>query len=100
MPKEMTRRAFVTTCSVLAAASMTGVRAAASGATVDISRYNRRDWIAAFKKAFTDGDTVVVPAGLTCDNINTAIFIPEANPAHPRRADRQRTGTAGIAGWQ
>ncbi len=86
MPKEMTRRAFVTTCSVLAAASMTGVRAAASGATVDISRYNHRDWIAAFKKAFTDGDTVMVPAGLTCDNINTAIFIPEGKTLRIRGA--------------
>ena len=86
MPKEMTRRAFVTTCSVLAAAPLVGVRAATAGGTVDIRQYNRRDWIAAFKQAFTEGDTVVVPAGLTCDNINTAIFIPEGKTLHIRGA--------------
>ncbi len=77
MPKEMTRRAFVTTCSVLAAAPLVGVRAAKNAATVEISRYDLRDGIAAFKKAFTEGDTVVVPADVTCENINAAIFIPE-----------------------
>ena len=77
MPKEMTRRAFVTTCSVLAAAPLVGVRAAKNAATVEISRYDLRDGIATFKKAFTEGDTVVVPADVTCENINAAIFIPE-----------------------
>lgn len=77
MPKEMTRRAFVTTCSVLAAAPLVGIRAAKNAATVEISRYDLRDGIAAFKKAFTEGDTVVVPADVTCENINAAIFIPE-----------------------
>lgn len=77
MPKEMTRRAFVTTCSVLAAAPLVGVRATKNAATVEISRYDLRDGIAAFKKAFTEGDTVVVPADVTCENINAAIFIPE-----------------------
>jgi len=86
MPKEMTRRAFVTTCSVLAAAPLVGVRAATSGATVDISRYDLRDGIAAFKKAFSEGDTVVVPAGRTCKNINAAIFIPEGNTLRIRGA--------------
>ena len=77
MPKEMTRRAFVTACSVLAAAPLVGVRAAKNAVTVEISRYDLRDGIAAFKKAFTEGDTVVVPADVTCENINAAIFIPE-----------------------
>jgi len=77
MPKEITRRAFVTACSVLAAAPLVGVRAAKNAATVEISRYDLRDGIAAFKKAFTEGDTVVVPADVTCENINAAIFIPE-----------------------
>lgn len=86
MPKEMTRRAFVTTCSVLAAAPLVGVRAATNSATVDISRYDLRDGIAAFKKAFTEGDTVVVPAGLTCENINAAIFIPEGKTLRIRGA--------------
>jgi len=86
MPKEMTRRAFVTTCTVLAAAPLVGVRAATNSATVDISRYDLRDGIAAFKKAFTEGDTVVVPAGLTCENINAAIFIPEGKTLRIRGA--------------
>lgn len=86
MPKEMTRRAFVTTCTVLAAAPLMGVRAATNSATVDISRYDLRDGIAAFKKAFTEGDTVVVPAGLTCENINAAIFIPEGKTLRIRGA--------------
>lgn len=86
MPKEMTRRAFVTTCSVLAAAPLVGVRAATNSATVDISRYDLRDGIAAFKKAFSEGDTVVVPAGLTCKNINAAIFIPEGKTLRIRGA--------------
>ncbi|MCG1033816.1 colanic acid biosynthesis protein WcaM [Bacillus amyloliquefaciens] len=77
MPKEITRRAFVTACSVLAAAPLVGVRAAKNAATVEISQYDLRDGIAAFKKAFTEGDTVVVPADVTCENINAAIFIPE-----------------------
>lgn len=47
------------------------------GKTVSVDRYNNNDWIAAFKQAFTEGDTVVVPAGLTCENINTGIFIPD-----------------------
>ncbi|MEL2239500.1 colanic acid biosynthesis protein WcaM [Leclercia adecarboxylata] len=86
MPKEMTRRAFVTTCTVLAAAPLVGVRAATNSATVDISRYDLRDGIAAFKKAFAEGDTVVVPAGLTCENINAAIFIPEGKTLRIRGA--------------
>ena len=77
MPKEITRRAFVTACSVLAAAPLVGVRAAKNAATVEISQYDLRDGIAAFKKAFTEGDIVVVPADVTCENINAAIFIPE-----------------------
>lgn len=77
MPKEITRRAFVTACSVLAAAPLVGVRAAKNAVTVEISQYDLRDGIAAFKKAFTEGDTVVVPADVTCENINAAIFIPE-----------------------
>lgn len=77
MPKEITRRAFVTACSVLAAAPLVGVRAAKNAVTVEISQYDLRDGIAAFKQAFTEGDTVVVPADVTCENINAAIFIPE-----------------------
>jgi colanic acid biosynthesis protein WcaM len=41
-----------------------------------VNQYNNNDWIAAFKQAFNDGDTVVVPAGLTCENINTGFSFP------------------------
>lgn len=79
MLKKITRRSFISACSVLAAAPLFSSPAAraASNRTVNINQYNSHDWIAAFKQAFAEGDTVVVPAGLTCDNINTGIFIPE-----------------------
>jgi colanic acid biosynthesis protein WcaM len=53
MPKSMTRRTFVTTCSLLAVTPLVGVRAATKSGTVNIRDYNNRDWIAAFKQAFT-----------------------------------------------
>lgn len=59
------------------AAAVVRIARAASGRTVSVKQYNNNDWIAAFKQAFNDGDTVVVPAGLTCENINTGIFIPD-----------------------
>ena len=79
MLKKITRRRFVSSLSVLAAMPLLSPRAvrAATGKTVSVDRYNNNDWIAAFKQAFTEGDTVVVPAGLTCENINTGIFIPD-----------------------
>lgn len=79
MLKKITRRRFVSSLSVLAAMPLLSPRAvrAATGKTVSVDRYNNHDWIAAFKQAFTEGDTVVVPAGLTCENINTGIFIPD-----------------------
>lgn len=80
MQKKITRRTFITSCSVLAATPLLSLRAAGAAqqsATVDISHYHNKDWIAAFKQAFIDGETVVVPAGLTCENINTGIFIPQ-----------------------
>ena len=79
MLKKITRRRFVSSLSVLAAMPLLSPRAvrAATGKTVSVDRYNNKDWIAAFKQAFAEGDTVVVPAGLTCENINTGIFIPD-----------------------
>lgn len=79
MLKKITRRRFVSSLSVTAAMPLLSPRAvrAATGKTVSVDRYNNNDWIAAFKQAFTEGDTVVVPAGLTCENINTGIFIPD-----------------------
>ncbi|MDI9226303.1 colanic acid biosynthesis protein WcaM, partial [Serratia bockelmannii] len=79
MLKKITRRRFVSSLSLLAAAPLLSSRPAqaAGGSTVSIDRYNHNDWIAAFKQAFSEADTVVVPAGLTCENINTGIFIPD-----------------------
>ena len=79
MLKKITRRRFVSSLSVLAAMPLLSPRSvrAATGKTVSVDRYNNNDWIAAFKQAFAEGDTVVVPAGLTCENINTGIFIPD-----------------------
>ena len=78
MLKKITRRSFVSSLSVLAAMPLLSPRVAraATGKTVSVNQYNNNDWIAAFKQAFNEGDTVVVPAGLTCKNINTGIFIP------------------------
>ena len=79
MLKKITRRTFVSSLSVLAATPLLSslIARAARGRTVSVNQYNNNDWIAAFKQAFNDGDTVVVPAGLTCENINTGIFIPD-----------------------
>ncbi|SUH14880.1 Colanic acid biosynthesis protein wcaM [Salmonella enterica subsp. enterica] len=44
--------------------------------TVDIKDYPADDGIASFKQAFADGQTVVVPPGWVCENINAAITIP------------------------
>lgn len=77
MLKKISRRTFVSAFSLLAATPLLKPGLArAAGGTVNIRQYNNRDWIAAFKQAFTEGDTVVVPADLTCKNINAAIFIP------------------------
>ena len=79
MLKKITRRTFVSSLSVLAATPLLSSRLAraAGGKTVSVNQYNNNDWIAAFKQAFKEGDIVVVPAGLTCENINTGIFIPD-----------------------
>lgn len=79
MLKKITRRSFVSSLSVLAAMPLLSPRVAraATGKTVSVNQYNNNDWIAAFKQAFNEGDTVVVPAGLTCKDINTGIFIPD-----------------------
>ncbi|EJS0330556.1 colanic acid biosynthesis protein WcaM [Salmonella enterica] len=44
--------------------------------TVDIKDYPADDGIASFKQSFADGQTVVVPPGWVCENINAAITIP------------------------
>lgn len=79
MLKKITRRSFLSSCSLLAASPLLTSRVAwaAGGRTANVNEYGDKDWIAAFKQAFAANDTVVVPAGLRCQNINTAIFIPQ-----------------------
>lgn len=75
----LTRRTFLAAGSALAALPLLHIpaaRAIGRNDTVDISHYNRNDWPAALKEAFADGETVEIPAGLVCENINTGIFIP------------------------
>jgi colanic acid biosynthesis protein WcaM len=73
------RRHFIKAGSVLASLPLLPAVAFAQGSksTVDVRDYQKNDWIAAFKQAFADGETVEVPADLVCENINTGIFIPE-----------------------
>lgn len=84
-----TRRHFIKTGSALATLPLLHAPAAFAlgrNATVDVRTYQKNDWIAAFKQAFADGDTVDVPAGVVCENINTGIFIPEGKTLRVRGA--------------
>ncbi|POT59594.1 colanic acid biosynthesis protein WcaM [Citrobacter amalonaticus] len=80
MPEnKLSRRTFLTASSVLATLPLFHsplARALGAGKTVNIQDYNPKDWIASFKQAFDEAQTVVIPAGLVCENINTGIFIP------------------------
>jgi colanic acid biosynthesis protein WcaM len=100
MLKKITRRRFVSSLSVLAAMPLLSSRARTrQRKTVSVNQYNNNDWIAAFKQAFSEGDTVVVPAGFTCENINTGIFIPDGKTLLIRGAlNRQWPGTLCPAG--
>jgi colanic acid biosynthesis protein WcaM len=78
MLKKITRRRFVSSYPFWQPCRCCPpVRERGSRKTVSVNQYNNNDWIAAFKQAFSEGDTVVVPAGFTCENINTGIFIPD-----------------------
>lgn len=76
--KTLSRRTFLTASSALAFLHTPFARALPDQQSVNINDYNPHDWIASFKQAFSEGQTVVVPAGFVCDNINTGIFIPPA----------------------
>ncbi|MDW7110909.1 dTDP-glucose 4,6-dehydratase [Escherichia coli] len=80
--KKLSRRTFLTASSVLAFLHTPFARALPAQQSVNINDYNPHDWIASFKQAFSEGQTVVVPAGLVCDNINTGIFIPPGKTLH------------------
>ncbi|KEN00255.1 putative colanic acid biosynthesis domain protein [Escherichia coli 7-233-03_S1_C3] len=69
--KKLSRRTFLTASSALAFLHTPFARALPARQSVNINDYNPHDWIASFKQAFSEGQTVVVPAGLVCDNINT-----------------------------
>jgi len=74
------RRQLLKASSVLAAVPFIlprSVFAAAGNSAISVQKFYSGDWIAAFKQAFTTADTVSVPADIVCDNINTAIFMPE-----------------------
>lgn len=80
--KKLSRRTFLTASSALAFLHTPFARALPARTSVNINDYNPHDWIASFKQAFSEGQTVVVPAGLVCDNINTGIFIPAGKTLH------------------
>lgn len=74
----LSRRRFIGAGSALAALPLLNASPllAQEPGSVDIRRYLKDDVIAAFKQAFAEASTVLVPAGVICENINTAIFIP------------------------
>ncbi|MCT4712322.1 colanic acid biosynthesis protein WcaM [Enterobacteriaceae bacterium H11S18] len=79
LPFSPSRRKMLWASSLLAAVPLALPRAvlAASKGEVNVQKFYSGDWIAAFKQAFDSADTVVVPVELVCDNINTAIFMPQ-----------------------
>lgn len=75
------RRKLLWASSILATVPLVlprAVLAAGRNSEVNVKDFYRDDWIAAFKQAFAAANTVIVPADLVCDKINTAIFIPES----------------------
>lgn len=85
MTVRVTRRHFIKASSALASLPLfSSAFAQGSSKSVNIRDYPNHDWIAAFKQAFTDGETVIVPADLVCENINTGIFIPEGKTLRVR----------------
>lgn len=83
--KTLSRRSFLAAGTALAALPVLHspvARAVTSDKTVNIQDYNPNDWIASFRQAFNEAQTVIVPAGLVCENINTGIFIPDGKTLH------------------
>lgn len=98
--KKLSRRTFLTASSALAFLHTPFARALPDQQSVNINDYNPHDWIASFKQAFSEGQTVVVPAGFVCDNINTGIFIPPGKTLHPWKPARQRQRAICLTGRQ
>ncbi|WGA99445.1 colanic acid biosynthesis protein WcaM [Escherichia coli] len=77
--KSLSRRTFLAAGSLLATLPVLPTpfaRAQEPGLRIDIDTVKSSDWVASFRKAFNEAQTVVVPAGIVCDEINTAITIP------------------------
>ncbi len=57
--KKLSRRTFLTASSALAFLHTPFARALPARQSVNINDYNPHDWIASFKQAFSEGQTVV-----------------------------------------
>ncbi|KAA1143143.1 MULTISPECIES: colanic acid biosynthesis protein WcaM [Citrobacter] len=79
---KLSRRTFLTAGSALVVLHSPVVRALESSDSVNIQDYNPKDWVASFRQAFKEGQTVVVPNGLECKDLNTAILIPPGKTLH------------------
>lgn len=75
---KLSRRTFLTAGSALVVLHTPVVRALESSDCVNIQDYNPKDWVASFRQAFKEGQTVVVPKELECKDLNTAVVIPLA----------------------
>lgn len=76
--KKLSRRTLLTAGSALVVLHTPVVRALESPGSVNIQDYNPKDWVASFRQAFKEGQTVVVSKGLECKDLNTAVVIPLA----------------------
>lgn len=79
---KLSRRTFLTASSALVVLHSPVVRALESPGSVNIQDYNPQDWVASFRQAFKEGQTVVVPNGLECKDLNTAVVIPPGKTLH------------------
>lgn len=79
---KLSRRTFLTAGSALVVLHSPVVRALESSDSVNIQNYNPKDWVASFRQAFKEGQTVVVPKELECKDLNTAIVIPHGKTLH------------------
>ena len=79
-PQELSRRRFLSAGSALAALPLLHsplAHALNRSQRVDIRDFiTGNDWVRAFRQAFAVADTVDVPEGVVCENINTSINIP------------------------
>ncbi len=74
--KKHSRRTFLTSSSVLAFLHTPFARALPAQQSVNINDYTPHDWLASCKHAFSEGQTVVVPAGLVCLHTPFARALP------------------------